>query len=354
MIDAGAKSEIYWNIEKQLGEKGFDLFHPIHTSWYNALIKGENLVESGTLKLLPEPSAILGEDGAFNAILIGNTKHIWPIFLDWLASRVEEEKRENCNLTDKQALEHIKSPFDAFVETSIQHAIQQSCKGISILSSYELYWSNGKRQKLTVDGQCDSADTNEANNENNFHCFDDTNKDSFLVSMQRVAITTGKYWHDDGSTKLCVHPEYGTWTAFRTLVIFETRDKVVSTNSIPQAPSPCPCPVTDEEIKAAKIVFDYALKMSSDEQGYAATLTKSWQEVSEYLHETVCSGSEWEKVPSSMKGWIQLRDCISIGRKDWRYSQPQLLYHYTRDAEILCMELKRITDERDTRHKAKT
>jgi hypothetical protein len=50
------------------------------------MIKREGLVDSGTLQLLPEPSSIRDqEDGTvYNAFLIGNTKHIWPIFLGWL------------------------------------------------------------------------------------------------------------------------------------------------------------------------------------------------------------------------------------------------------------------------------
>ena len=96
----------------------------------------------------------------------------------------------------------------------------------------------------------------------------------------------------------------------------------------------------------AKTVFDYALSVSSsDEEGYGATLDKSWAELCVYLHGTVCSGSKWENVPDSMKPWIQLRDCINVGREKWKYSQAQLLYHYTKDPEILSSELKRMSSQ---------
>ena len=106
-------------IRKELRQSGFDLCHPIHTSWYNNIIKNEGLVENGTLNMLPEPqpSALLddGDDAIYNALLVGNTKTIWPVFLKWLESKVEQNKKENGNFTDKEALEKCISPFDMYI-----------------------------------------------------------------------------------------------------------------------------------------------------------------------------------------------------------------------------------------------
>lgn len=310
----------------------------MHTSWYNNLIRDEGLVATGTLKTLPEPCANLN-DGAVsycNSLLIGNTKNVWPEFLDWLASRIDEKKRDSNGVTDAEALERISSPFDSFVEESILTAIQTCCCEYGKeIASCELFWSNGKRQKVNVGQMHDPTRGDDASAPNNYHCYDDK-ENSFLVSMQRVATTTGEYWHDSEATKLCVHPEYGSWTAFRCVVVFESRDLECP---VPAAPRTCPCPVTDEENKLAKSVFDYALNMSTTEEGYGATLNKPWEELCQYLHETVCSGSDWEKVPATLKPWMQLRDCISVGREKWKYSQAQLLYHYTRDPAILAAEM---------------
>lgn len=386
------------SIQKELRRGGFDLCHPIHTSWYNALIEEEGLVENGTLRALPAPPAgaslVSIEDGNngttinCNALLIGNTKNIWPVFLEWLAAKVEEKKGEADTTTnntmcteEKKLVGQIVSPFDAFVEEAIPQALQHACKGNSKLISYELFWSNGNRQKFTKERIIRSSDesttidnndsaqssSNNNNNASNYHCFKNE-EHSFLVSMQRVANTTGEYWHDTESTKLCVHPEYGTWTAFRAIVVFETETSSLFDSSsssppcamtkIPPAPMPpsCPCPVPEDEIKMAKAVFDYALKMSSssssegedDKQhnnGYGATLNLSWAQLCKYLHGTVCSGSKWDDVPDTMKPWIQLRDCFSVGRERWKYRQEQLLYHYTKDPEILSMELDRFCGE---------
>ena len=338
---------VYDDIQRELGIRGFDLCHPIHTSWYNNLIISEGLVESGTLKLLPEPSSINdGEGRIYNAILIGNTKSIWPVFLNWLSTQVYEQKKDGSSISDEQALAQITSPFDLFTQSSIADTIKQCCsKEQSDINSYQLFWSNGKSQKIDVD-KCDDSTTkaeSRSDAEKSNHCFNDAS-DSFLVSMQRVATTTGEYWHDNESTKLCVHPEYGTWTAFRVVIVFQTKS-TCGVADIPPTPTQCPCPVSEEESKAAKKVFDYALKMSSsNKQGYASTLNKTWAEIAEYLHETISSGSEWSKVDETLKPWIQLRDCITVGREKWKYTDAQLLYHYTRDAEILCNELKRIRD----------
>eukprot|EP00985_Skeletonema_marinoi_P020216 scaffold11896_cov77-Skeletonema_marinoi.AAC.1 len=96
------------SIKQKLQTSGFDLCHPIHTAWYNHMIQNEGLVESGALKLLPElsPSIIQSNEvecdgdssgcvlpSSYNAVLIGNTKAVWPSFIDWLAMKVEEKKR---------------------------------------------------------------------------------------------------------------------------------------------------------------------------------------------------------------------------------------------------------------------
>mmetsp|Transcript_18612 Transcript_18612/g.42197 ORF Transcript_18612/g.42197 Transcript_18612/m.42197 type:complete len:289 (-) Transcript_18612:355-1221(-) len=96
------------NLEQRLQGSGFDLCHPVHTAWYNRVIQNEGLVESGALRTLPEPPLSLQDDGdadngerrgkrsvppSSNAVLIGNTKSVWPSFVSWLADRVEEEDR---------------------------------------------------------------------------------------------------------------------------------------------------------------------------------------------------------------------------------------------------------------------
>ena len=325
------------SLSSELRQSGFDLCHPIDTSWYNDLIQSEGLIESGALKRLPEPSSSVvvdnddeegdeapGTINCCNAILIGNTKHIWPFFLSWMSTRSEVEGLSR----------HI-NPFDDFVEENILCALERcltSSKPTELdggrISSYELFRSDGRRTMIVI------------NDDGMLSYY--PHEESFLVSMTRVATTTGKYWNDHKATKLCVHPEYGTWTAFRAVVVFTSRGDDSSLSSSPIVITPAPCP------RIAKSVFNYALN-GDTENGYGSTIGKEWDELCKYLHGSIVPGSTWEKVPETMKPWIKLRDCISIGREKWKYDEPQLLYYYTKDLEILNMELRRFNKD-EQRH----
>mmetsp|Transcript_15677 Transcript_15677/g.25769 ORF Transcript_15677/g.25769 Transcript_15677/m.25769 type:complete len:378 (+) Transcript_15677:118-1251(+) len=363
------------SIKQKLQTSGFDLCHPIHTAWYNQMIQNEGLVEKGALQLLPEPSPSIvqsDEEPSYNAVLIGNTKVVWPSFIDWLAVKVKEKKRQQDIVCVGSAATHHRhetavedvihsNPFDTYCEESLSRSLQElCCRGDESkkITSYELFWSNGKRQKFFTNSTERHEHDTDVSINNQYHCFDNK-QSSFLVSMQRIASASGQYWHDEENTKLCVHPVFGTWMAFRALVIFETEHSYLNDTSNRSSsggrsntvslPSPCPCPLSEEEMKEAKKIFDYALEMntvsgqSSNNIGsYGTQANKTWDELCTFLHNQVCKGSDWDEVPESMKPWIELRNAISVGRSDWKYDEAQLLYHYTKDPNILRRELERI------------
>jgi len=366
------------SIRKKLQSNGFDLCDPLHTAWYNHLISKEGLVESGLLKILPEPSSSVLDDKSngdttspsYNAVLVGNTKAIWPSFIDWLAMKVGEKKRlqqdyikssSSSISRDDDGSDYIKSshemvhlnPFDTYCEESLSRSLQELLHhgedASKSITSYDLFWSNGKRQKVTISNNNGHHQLNNVSPNEVYHCYNNK-QDSFLVSMQRIASVTGQYWHDEANTKLCVHPLYGTWTAFRALVVFETTENLVNsderstTPSVPTPPPPpCPCPVLEEEMEEAKKIFDYLSCSDNNNIGsYGTQSNKSWAQLCTFLHNQVCQGSDWGEVPESMKPWIELRNAISVGRDDWKYDEAQLLYHYTKDPNILRKELSRI------------
>ena len=274
-------------IQSELRRRGFDLCHPIDTSWYNDLIRDEGLIDSGALHPLPEPPASIpvpaahdddddddcDEDGSgggggggttttstkttayCNAILIGNTKGVWPHFLNWLSSEVDrtrEEEDSDANdlpADEKGALGLIIAgdPFDTFVEETITRTLRRCCRRpppssdgddamspSSGIDSCELFWSDGGRTRIDVDDR-DADDGRDERVRGG--------RSSFLVSMTRVATTTGEYWNDVEATKLCVHPKYGTWTAFRGVVVFDaTGASSVPPPSARPRPSPPPPP----------------------------------------------------------------------------------------------------------------
>mmetsp|Transcript_6704 Transcript_6704/g.9946 ORF Transcript_6704/g.9946 Transcript_6704/m.9946 type:complete len:411 (+) Transcript_6704:49-1281(+) len=393
------------SLRKKCSEAGFDLCEHIHTRWYNDLIETEGHVERGTLSKLPEPAPTLCEnddedineiDGSivrYNAVLIGNTKTIWPKFINWLEIKYHEHLKKNHQQAkdcEEIALNQIvdEHPFDTFVSESLQDVLKCSCGSATTFvqtqqqhpqqsngatatsspacSSYEIFWSNGKRDKISMNETCTTT-TREKYDEKKepSSCTSTSGSSSFLVSMQRMAKLSGKYWQDDEGTKLCVHPLFGTWTAFRAVVVFYTNNDDSSLHHdmnivVPNVPPPCPCPVIQEDIELAKKVMKFALAQSSannssnvagdngdsnndtialmsysDSNTTRSAGSGSQALLCQYLHNTVTRGSEWSKVPMSMRPWIQLRDCISVGRDVYKYEDDQLLYHYTKDPDIL-------------------
>ena len=144
------------SIRKKLQSNGFDLCDPLHTAWYNHLISKEGLADSGALKILPEPSSSVLDDESnhdgvtspsYNAVLVGNTKAIWSLFIDWLAMKVGEKKRLQQDEDIKSSCSSIirdddgsdiksshemaikdaihSNPFDTYCEESLSRSLQE-------------------------------------------------------------------------------------------------------------------------------------------------------------------------------------------------------------------------------------
>lgn len=338
-------------LQETLQQAGFDLCDPLHTDWYNDLIEEEGHTLKGTLKKIPSPQPINESGYCYNAVLIGNSKSIWPKFISWLKFKLKNDalagSSDESNIKDDDELLHKllgNDPFDTFVTESLSKVFK-SFSGLnrcgedrgnisSNILSYEVFWSHGLRRKVIVEN--DHADEVESEHKNTSKTkserINDKENSSFLVCLQRVAKVTGNYWHDDEGTKLCIHPRYGTWTAFRCLIVFHTT--IQNQNSakleIRRNPPPwCPCPADPKEIDQGKEMIRDALSGSN----------QSYGSLCKVLHNTVSSGSNWSEVSPRMRPWIELRDCISVGRQEYKYSDNQLLYHYTKDPEILKEEL---------------
>lgn len=326
-------------LQSKAPQKGFDLVHPFHTSWYNDLITKEGHVAKGTLAPISNP-----ESNGCNAVLIGNTKHVWNIFLEWLVAKVNQAPKQETRLSHLSTILD-RNPFDTFVHENFTQVLQECMETFEKddLASYEIYWSNGKHEIVHLSEANQSNYRTCTDGNDDYHCFVEQ-KDSFLVSMQRVAKVTGEYWHDEEGTKLCVHPKYGTWTALRAiLVLHPKRDQdtcAKNGQSIPSLPIPCSCPVPKQDIETAKEVMQHALQISTGGNSYVDTDNQDVKELCTILHDRKSSGSDWSKVSPSMRPWIKLRDCISIGRDNFRYCDEQLLYHYTKDSDILVNLLK--------------
>jgi methylmalonic aciduria homocystinuria type C protein len=129
-------------------EAGFDLVQPLQVGWYNDLV-------TGTLKLEDFGSA------SHLAIVVGNTRALWPRFLRALRRQPE--------------LLAAPHPLQSYTEQSISHAV--SLLGLPV----SVRWSH-------------TGGTG-------------------LVAMQRLAQAAGLAYLAE--SQLSVHPTYGPWIALR-------------------------------------------------------------------------------------------------------------------------------------------
>jgi methylmalonic aciduria homocystinuria type C protein len=115
------------------------------------------------------------------------------------------------------------------------------------------------------------------------------------IAMQRLAELSGLA--RIAPNQLCVHPKFGPWISLRAAIVVDTTGP-----PDPAQPPPDPClGCTD----ACREAFRLALEASRDRGP-----RESWRE------------------------WIAVRDACPVGR-DHRFSDDQLTYHATVDAEIL-------------------
>ena len=134
-------------------EAGFDLIQPLAVGWYNDCVEGALRLED------------FGAS-AHLAVVIGNTRALWPRFCD-------AARRDPALL----ALEH---PLEAYTERSITRAVQ----ALGIPGS--LRWSHEVGERL--------------------------------VAMQRLAHVAGLAYLSD--SHLSVHPTFGPWIGLRAAVSF--------------------------------------------------------------------------------------------------------------------------------------
>jgi hypothetical protein len=138
-----------------------------------------------------------------------------------------------------------------------------------------------------------------------------------LVSMQRVAECSGLSYSDPAS-KLSIHPIFGAWVSYRAVVVFvsKSRDLAQTASSyVLPPPIAVPCLLsTNEQDKAARAMKKALYSMPD-------------QDLCTMLHGTM-KGDRY-------KDWIALRDVVDVGR-EFRFSENQLLYHYTKD--LACLE----------------
>ena len=349
-------SSLFSTLATECAEQGFEICHAFDTGWYNAQIQKEGLLESGQLKCLPSSN---------EAYLMGNTNSIWPRFCDWLVEQYqlyqqqqkgnEHVEAENEANDEKEAqypmnqfLQNLKDPLDTFCEQRLTCLFHKHFPD----RRYDIYWDHAGGKKSENDN-CHHSSNSSSSSTTKQHWNSD-----FMVCMSRVAQVSGLCWNDQHATKLCIHPQFGTWHAYRAILVLRDGNGNLSTTTRPP-PAQVPCPVPSKELAMAECQMQVAVQLvckisDTDDSGGSHNndmMERAKSALRKELHDSsskaIHNGIEDDddgsllnvQVSPSTQAWMDLRDCISLGRDEYKYSEAQLLYHYTRDPIILKHEV---------------
>ncbi|KAL1504126.1 hypothetical protein AB1Y20_010536 [Prymnesium parvum] len=190
---------------------GFDVFTTFKCSWYNDYIESLRLATDAdhvggvAFRLAPLPH--FGRGGDALALLIGNSKAMWPVFLRWMRDRIGSQ---------------LADPVDSFAAETIGNAVAHAAGD----TRYEIFWA---------------ADFSPER----------------LVDMNRAAFVSGLCYFSD-ETFLSIHPTFGPWVAFRAVVVLD-----LPADGLGAPPAPMPPLLSKEESIAAKAAFEEAMAASS-------------------------------------------------------------------------------------------
>ena len=212
-------------LAQELEDAGFDVLAPLRVSWYNELLRKLGLATDSTdyltsageehasgapaFKLAPLPD--YGRDGNALAFLVGNSRAMWPRFLEWLSARPDAS---------------IAHPVDAYTAEVIGGAAARFAASAGA-RAHQVFWAYEMAPER-------------------------------LVDMNRAAMVAG-VTHFSDEMFLSVHPTYGAWVAFRAVVVLD-----LPATHLHAPPPPQPVLLTDAEADAAKAAFADALKASSE------------------------------------------------------------------------------------------
>jgi cyanocobalamin reductase (cyanide-eliminating) / alkylcobalamin dealkylase len=261
------------------------MFHPFQTKWYNDSITDAPTSTIDLCKLELSHATTTTTITSTTAFLIGNTKHMLSYFVRAHQQRIMIISKMNDDD------EYSKNPLDTYVKESIEETVSKYFQCCCQSSKYRIYWES---------------------------CYDIDN----LVSMQRVAVVSGLSYFDNESM-LCVHPIYGTWHSFRAIIVIDDESEF----DIPQSPPvPLRCCLSVNEITKAAAAMKYASSLVLPIQTQKDKNNDTHHPTNEILNNTI------------VDAWIKVRDCIELGRDQYRYGTHQRLYHYTKDSKYIQMD----------------
>ena len=283
-------------LSAELARYGFDICHPFHPSWYNDSIKNDDL-PAEILPPLPNASPYS------TAFLVGNTRRLWPVFLNWL---YKEKHVSGVDSGDDDILHN--DPLDTYTKEVIGKVIDDNSwllLSSSLPSSMAEDTSSEKGndellQKSTKGMKCNGT---EESIQYDIYWAADTSNER-LVSMQRISQVSGLCYLD-AATNMACHPMYGPWISFRAAIVFTPW-----------------CCTSIEESECKSRPEPLAPGLLSKEEAVAAR---------EYVQQAFDEGTPDEV----HKYLIASRDCIKLGKDKYRFTESQILYHYTQNVRYI-------------------
>jgi methylmalonic aciduria homocystinuria type C protein len=194
-----------WNhpetlLPARLAPAGLDLVHPLRAVWYNRVVPGHPVPDFG------QPESLV--------ILVGNTRALWPRFIEALRENPERIRAEH--------------PLDDFIASTIRNVLAD-CP-----IRHEIRWAHDVSNRR--------------------------------IAIQRLAHASGFAWLSPAH--LCLHPVYGPWIALRAAISFALPG--------PMAPPPLDDPCG--ECPAACLpALNRAMEKAGDAIGTDRTVSDRWR-----------------------------------------------------------------------------
>ncbi|CAG8475861.1 11978_t:CDS:2 [Acaulospora colombiana] len=295
--DKGGWKELSRILAEILYPMGFDLVKAFPAERYNS-----NLSSAGTLvplsatnfKNTDKSISTQHNHSSTLSVIIGNTKHLWPIFLNHYVKNMRENAGDTqcANSTTEEMDDTYKrdNPLDWYTQVSVESAVK------SAVSKFA-----GNTSKYDIR-----------------YVFD-LSEDRF-VAFQQLAQDAGLSYYN----KICylnVHSEYGPWIGLRAVVTFDAEGPPNTPDLFPTLENPYP---KGDQLLRTKMDEIFVMNDGGYHQSSKSTS----------VTESVASiRRDWHK-------WVELRD-IAGGfmteemKFKYRYFEEQLEYHYTKNLKLL-------------------
>ncbi|KAI7840304.1 hypothetical protein COHA_006086 [Chlorella ohadii] len=328
--------ELVERLASALARSGIDVVTPLALSWYNDSIPAE-------LGACIPARGAAGE-GAL-AVLVGNSRALWEPFLDACATE---------DLLDSD------NPLDLYLQRAVCGSLESAAPGLQ----HRIYWSHRRTDDL-VPGpgvQPGAAGASEH------------------VAFQRMAHHAGLAYLDE-SSHLCLHPRFGPWFSLRCVIIF---DNIPWGKPQPrELPNPLPAATqmyvkmalhtavhnTSKKFHLPEVdveAAEAAMAEANIEPGLGVDIPaggaprsrsrtpesgRSGSQGGQQVGSAGSSGSRRSSmdkdgrpciraVAANWRAWVAVRDSPCPGHP-MRYSEEQIVYHYTRDRAVLAKALLR-------------